>query len=201
MIKNVVFDFGKVMVHFEPSYMVGKYVSDPSDAKLLEEVLFDRLYWDRADAGTITDEEVVAACKARLPARLHEVSERIYWNWIYNLPEIDGMRELVQSIKSKYGVRVFLLSNISMYFAEHAHEIPCLAEFETCIFSAVCGYVKPSKEIFEYLCKTCEIEPHQTLFVDDSEKNIRGSEAYGIQGYLFDGDAKRLSTYLDTLLE
>ena len=96
MIKNVVFDFGKVMVHFEPRYMVEQYVTESEDVALLEEVLFDRLYWDRADAGTITDEEVIAACKTRLPERLHAVAERIYWNWIYHLPEIDGMRMLVQ---------------------------------------------------------------------------------------------------------
>ena len=60
MIKNVVFDFGQVLVRFEPSYMVGQYVSDPIDAKLLEEVVFDRLYWDRLDAGTISNEEVIA---------------------------------------------------------------------------------------------------------------------------------------------
>ena len=200
MIKNVVFDFGKVMVHFEPSYMVGKYVTDPTDAKLLEQILFDRLYWDRADAGTITDEEVIDACKTRLPEHLWEVSEKIYWNWIYNLPEIDGMRALVHRIKEKYGVRVFLLSNISAYFAAHSEEIPCLAEFEKCVYSAVCGYVKPSRKIFEHLCLTCAINPTETLFVDDSEKNIQGAKSYGIEGYLFDGDANRLSAYLDTIL-
>ena len=70
MIKNVVFDFGQVMVHFEPNYMVGKYVTDEQDAKLLETVLFDRLYWDRLDAGTISDAEVIEECKKRLPERL-----------------------------------------------------------------------------------------------------------------------------------
>jgi putative hydrolase of the HAD superfamily len=59
MIKNFIFDFGKVMVHFEPEYMVGKYVDDADDAKLLGEVIFDRLYWDKLDAGTITDEQVI----------------------------------------------------------------------------------------------------------------------------------------------
>ena len=48
-IKNVVFDFGQVMVYFNPKYMVGVYVKDKDDAALLEEVVFDRLYWDRLD--------------------------------------------------------------------------------------------------------------------------------------------------------
>ena len=200
MIKNVVFDFGQVMVHFIPKNMVAMSVSDPEDVALIEEVLFDRLYWDPMDEGTITDEEVVAYSKARLPERLHKVAEEIYYDWIYRLPEIEGMRALVQRIKREYGVRTFLLSNISRYFAEHSHEIPCLEEFETCIFSAAVGHVKPHRDMFEYLCHTCGILPEETVFVDDSEKNIRGAEAFGIRGYLFDGDVSRLSATLDEWL-
>ena len=129
-IKNVVFDFGQVIVHFEPEYMVGKYVQSRGDKELLCEVLFDRLYWDKLDEGTISDEETLSAVFARIPERLWSVAEEIYYNWIYNIPEIDGMRELVRYIKEKYGVRVLLLSNISKYFASHRDEIPVLSEFE-----------------------------------------------------------------------
>ena len=201
MIKNVVFDFGQVMVHFDPAYMVSLSVSDKEDAALLEEVIFDRLYWDKMDEGTITDEETVEAVCARLPERLHAVAEEIYFDWIYRLPEVEGMRQLVQDIKRDFGVRTFLLSNISTYFAEHEAEIPCLAEFEKKVFSAVCGHVKPSADIYEYLCHTCEILPEESIFVDDSEKNIRGAEAFGIHGYLFDGDAARLRAYLYEVLK
>lgn len=199
-IKNVVFDFGKVMVHFEPLYMTEQYVRDAEDARLVSEVVFDRLYWDRLDAGTVTDSEVVEACKKRLPTRLHAVAEKVYYNWIYNIPEIEGMSDLVRRVRDEYGARVFLLSNISTYFAEHREEIPSLALFEKCIFSAVCGRVKPSREMFGYLCDECGILPDETLFVDDSKKNIEGAEAYGIKGYLFDGDVGKLEKFLQKVL-
>ena len=110
MIKNVVFDFGQVLVHFSPEYMVKKYVTDEEDARILAEVIFDRLYWDRLDEGTITDKEVVSFSQSRLPQRLCDVVPEIYYNWIYNLPEIDGMRELTAYLKERYGERLFLLS-------------------------------------------------------------------------------------------
>ena len=198
-IKNVVFDFGQVLVHFDPSYMVGQYVSDAEDAALIAEVLFDRLYWDRLDAGTISDEEVVEESCKRLPARLHHVTREIYYHWFYNLPPMDGMEELVRELKEK-GIRLCLLSNISASFAEHAGEIPILSHFDQCVFSAVCGYVKPSREIFQYLCEACGLDPAETLFVDDSARNIAGAERYGIRGYLFDGDADALRAYLARVL-
>ena len=194
MIKNVIFDFGQVLVRFDPAYMVGRYVSDADDAALLQEVVFDRLYWDRLDAGTITDEETLAACRERLPERLWEAAARIYWNWIYNIPEIEGMRELLVALRHR-GVRLILLSNISHYFASHAHEIAVLSLFERCFFSATCGLCKPHSQIFAHVCEICGILPKETLFVDDNKRNIEGAAACGIRGYLFDGDVEGLGSY------
>ncbi len=200
MIKNLVFDLGQVMVRFDPDYMVSAHTDSPEDRKLLAPIIFDRLYWDGLDAGTISDEEVVRGIKSRIPERLYETAERIYYDWIYNIPEIEGMPELVGYAKDKYGVKVFLLSNVCTYFVEHEAEIPCLPLFEKRIYSGVCGFVKPERKIFEHLCNECKIVPSETLFIDDSEKNIRGAEDCGIHGYVFDGDAKKLKKYLDTLL-
>jgi HAD superfamily hydrolase (TIGR01509 family) len=110
------------------------------------------------------------------------------------------MRELVAHLRDEKGMRVFLLSNICTYFAAHENEIPVLAEFEKRIYSAVAGRVKPNRDIFEYLCDTCGILPEETVFVDDNAANIAGADAFGIHGYLFDGDAKRLEFYLESLL-
>lgn len=199
-IKNVVFDFGQVLVYFQPSYMVGAYVSDEADKALIEEVVFDRLYWDRLDSGDISDEEVVSAIKTRLPERLWDVSEKIYYNWIYNIPEIEGMSELIDRIKNRYNVKVYLLSNISNYFASHSEEIPILKKLDGCVFSAPIGIVKPNREIFEHLCKAYKLSPEETLFIDDRLDNIEGALRCGLKGYIFDGDVNRLRDYLDSIL-
>ena len=199
-IKAVIFDFGQVMVHFEPEYMVGRYVSDRDDAALLERVVFDRLYWDRLDAGTITNEETLMECRKRLPERLWEKADTIFYNWIYNIPEIDGMKELVSYVKNTYGVKILLLSNISHYFADYSHEVECLQDFDGFVFSARIGLVKPSREIFDYICRKYEVLPEETVFVDDNKANIAGANSFGINGYLFDGDAARLKEYLDSVL-
>ena len=199
-IKNIVFDFGNTLVRFDPLYIVSQTISDPEDAKLLCEVVFDRIYFDRLDEGTITDDEVFADYKNRLPERLWADAEAVYRSWIYNMPEIEGMRELILYVKEKYGVSVFLLSNISQYFVDHASEIPMLALMDKCVFSCVCGKVKPDVAIFEHLCRECEIIPEQTIFVDDLESNIEGARRAGLCGYHFDGDASKLRTYLDSIL-
>ena len=196
--KNVIFDFGQVLVRFDPIYMTSRYVSDEDDVRDVANVLFDRLYWDRLDAGTIDDEEVVRLASQRVPQRLRNAIADVYYNWIYNIPEIEGMREAIAICREK-GFGVYLLSNISHYFADRKEEIPILSLLDGYVFSAQCGCVKPSREIFAHTCDKFGLDPSQTLFVDDSEKNIKGAIDFGLNGYLFDGDSEKLCAYLKAL--
>lgn len=191
MFRNIVFDFGQVLVRFDPAAMVAQDVKDEADRALVTNVLFDRKLWDRLDAGTITDEEVLAAARAALPARLHAAAERIYRDWPYRLPEIEGMRALLRDLKAR-GKRVFVLSNISKYFAAHTDGSPILAETDGCVFSSLCGFVKPDPAIFAYICEKHGLLPRETVFVDDNAANVAGGRAFGLQTYLFDGDAAHL---------
>ena len=185
MIKNVIFDFGQVLVRFDPIYMCERYASGKDEIQLLSNVIFDRLYWDRLDAGTITDDEVIESVCKRIPEHLHAKARDIYFNWIYNIPEIEGMRDVIALCKNR-GYGVYLLSNISTYFADHREEIPILKLLDGCVFSAVLGKVKPSAEIFGHICTEFNLKPEETLFIDDSPKNVAGAKAFGISTYLFE---------------
>ena len=115
MIKNVVFDFGQVLVHFNPLYITQQTVKNQDDAMEITRVLFDRKYFDALDGDTITEEEVFEDCKTRLPERLWETTKKVYYSWPYNIPEIEGMRALIQKIKEKYGsVLEFLYKEIKI---------------------------------------------------------------------------------------
>ena len=91
-----IFDFGRVLIDFDTRYMTEVYIKDREDAALVESVAFDRIYWDKLDEGTISDDEVKQGIKSRLPQRLHEKACIIYDNWYKNLNPVKGMYELVR---------------------------------------------------------------------------------------------------------
>ena len=128
------------------------------------------------------------------------------YGWSEQKPEdwfvqtIEGMKELIKYIKERYGVGVFVLSNISHYFADHSGEIDILNFSDGCVFSARVGITKPDHRIFDHMCKKFGLDPQETIFVDDSEKNINSAIAFGLQGYLFDGDSQKLRKHLDKVL-
>jgi len=186
-------------VHFSPEYMTGVYIKDKADCRLAQEVIFDRLYWDRLDEGTISDREVKEEICSRLPERLHKSAISVYDNWYFNIPFIDGMKELIFDIKAKGG-RLYLLSNISQGFADNYMLVPELNElfslFDGLVFSGKIGLTKPNKEIFNYLLDKHCIKAEESIFIDDNVNNVEGSKAVGIEGYLFEGDALKLRQYL-----
>ncbi len=199
MFKNYIFDFGQVLIKFDPDYMVSAFVTDPDDKKLLVPIIFDRLYWNGLDDGSLSHSEAKEAFLKRVPERLRKPACDIYDSWIRNLPSIDGMSELLDSLKEK-GAKLYLLSNISNYFAENYESVAeikdILSRFDGLVFSAPIRMAKPSREIFEHLLKKFDLKAEDCIFIDDSEKNIEGAAAVGIKGYLFDGDSQKLKKYL-----
>lgn len=206
MNKTIIFDFGNVLIRFDPKIMTSAYLSDETDVTLVSEVLFDRLYWNRLDDGTITDEEVKCAACERLPERLHHVTCQIYDKWYHHLPEMEGMRNLLQELKGK-GTPLYLLSNISTGFEQHYHEVPSLCSllslFDGCVFSGSLHLVKPDAKIFHYLLEQYHLTAEKCLFIDDSEINVTGAREAGIAAYRFDGNVLALRRLLlpDTLAE
>jgi putative hydrolase of the HAD superfamily len=194
MIRNVIFDFGQVMIRFDGDIMTAPYVAE-EDRAAVRDVVFDRKYFDALDVGAMTDEEAKADYRRRLPERLWESADLVYDNWIRNLPPIEGMAELVRDLK-KAGYSVYLLSNISRYFSSHKEANPVLFEFRDWVFSAEVGLVKPDPAIFRLAVEKFGVVPKETLFVDDNAKNLEGAASVGLSTYLFDGNADRLRAAL-----
>ncbi len=199
MIRNVIFDFGQVLISFIPIDIVRQTVKDEQDAVLLAERFFDRKYWDKIDEGTLDGEALIEEAKKSIPERLHAMLPEIFYTWIYRVPYIKGMEAVVEGLRQK-GVRLFLLSNAGHYLSKHYDHFSILNGFEACLFSAPLGLMKPHKEIYAHICNAYHLVPEETVFVDDNAANIKGANAYGINGYLFDGDAEKLQRYFDEIL-
>lgn len=199
LMKNYIFDFGKVIIEYEPAYITALRVDNPEDAAAIVEAVFDRQYWDKLDAGTLAHEEAKPLFHARLPERLHAVADEIFDSWIYNIPLIKGMAELIGDIK-KSGGKLYLLSNISEYFAENYVHNPdvkgVLDLFDGLVFSAPIKLAKPGKEIFSYILEKYDLDPKDSIFIDDNAGNIATAKEMGINTYTFDGDASKLREYL-----
>ena len=202
MIKNIVFDFGRVIVDFDETKMTRVFVKDESLVARVRDEVFSRVLWDPSDLGLISDEDLKDGFCKRLPPELHEAARAVYDRWLENLDVVPHIEDAVRVARERFS-GLYLLSNISCKFAEEWREHPAVARilslFDGLVFSGPLHMVKPDERIFCHLLDTYALTPDECLFIDDSEKNLKGARALGIHTYLFDGDAVKLTEYLKTI--
>ena len=199
-VKNYIFDFGNVIAQFYPEKLTAPYVSDEKTKNYIADIVFDRLYWDKLDWGTITDDEVKESIRNRVPDELKDIACTVYDNWVNNLIPVQGMEKLIQDIH-KSGKKMYLLSNISKGFEEGYSNVEWINNlfgcFDGLVLSGPIGIAKPCVDVFEYLLKKYGRNREECLFIDDNEMNIEGAKKANIKGYLFDGDAEKLREYIE----
>ena len=200
MITNVIFDCGQVLIRYNEVEIASHFTENASDAEILGKVGMARKYWDAFDLGTLEEADYLEQVRKELPEHLHTAVEKLAKEWIMRCPSIPGMEEIVCDVK-KAGKKLYLLSNFNQRLRSEQNYIPALKHFDALVISGEIKTVKPDRAIFEHLCKECNISPEETLFIDDSPKNIEGARKFGITGYLFDGDVKKLESYLEDVLK
>ena len=63
-------------------------------------------------------------------------------------------------------------------FDGHGH--PISHYFDKLYLSYECGVMKPAPEIFHMMLKGQDAKPEETLFIDDSETNVKVAQSLGI---------------------
>jgi len=179
MIKNIVFDLGKVLLEYEPEkYLLSKYTVEI--ANILHENIFSSPVWLDLDRGVISNEEAMVIISEHIPEYSEDVSYLLS-NWTDILKPVDEMINLLCDLKGR-GYNVFLITNFHKEaFYKVFPEYEFFKIFDKYILSSEVYLLKPEIEIFELLCEYCEIVPAESLFIDDSYKNIETAKEMGFK--------------------
>ncbi len=188
-IKNIIFDFGGVLFEIDYHKPIAAFAE-------LGYTHFAEVYtqsaqnetFDLLETGKITNEHFFKYLHSLVPdATMLDVSRA--WNSI--LIGIWPERvEMVKRLRSK-GYRTFLLSNTNAIhvaeFEEMIDESMGLEQFvnafEKVYYSNEIGIKKPYPETFLEVCRWNDLNPAETLFIDDSAQHVEGAAKAGLQAY------------------
>lgn len=196
MIKNIVFDMGGVLIHYQPLEIISHLRLPPEDEKMIYREVFRTVEWVQMDRGVASEEEAVLAMERRLPERLHGALARAIRWWELELRPMEGMAELLAELKGM-GYGIYLLSNASVRQPEYFDRIPGSQYFDGKIVSAFYKLLKPQHEIFELLLREFSLRAGECFFVDDNHENVESAVFNGFSGAVFDGDVPRLRRQLN----
>ena len=184
MIKNIIFDYGGVLLDWNPHYLYDPYFNDTEKAEWFLTNICTYEWNAQHDNG-----KPIAEGTAELIAEHPEWEKeiRMYYDDFMKMMggQIPGMEELVKELKAR-GYRVFGLSNWSVETFSLVRPVyPVLDLMEDMMISGIEKVMKPDHRIFELALKRFGIEASETGFIDDNPNNVKAACEVGIHGVLF----------------
>ncbi|GAB2470121.1 HAD family hydrolase [Xylanimonas ulmi] len=183
VIDTVVYDFGNVLVRWDPR---GAYRGvDPAKVEAFFASFDFAAFNQRMDAGA----EPFAAARARAAAAtprwapfLDTYLER-YADTLAG--PVEGSAELVGELRG-LGLRLYGLTN---WWAETFHHAepaaPAIGLMDGVVVSGRVGMAKPDPAIFRHLAALYGVTPTRAVFVDDSPVNVAAAAALGFHAVRF----------------
>jgi putative hydrolase of the HAD superfamily len=198
-VRNVVFDFGGVLVRWRPIELIERLYPDEPLRARVREMVFEHPDWVEMDRGTLSDAAAAERFAARLgrpEAEMHSLLEHVK----DSLTPLPDTVAIVRALKSR-GIPLYGLSNMSAAtFAHLKARDSFWDDFLGIVISAHVRLVKPDPQIFDHLCERYALDPAETLFIDDHLPNVESARRRGFRTIHF-SDAERCLEEIDTHLE
>lgn len=196
MIKQVIFDLGRVLLEWEPEQLAQKLAEEDADFEIEVWKITTHANWHQFDLGNLRIADL-------LDLHSHQYPRNTLQQFLEKAPHIltplhEGMK-LLEAAKQKK-LKLYILSNMSHDFTQHLVDTyPFLHEFDGSIYSCHYNLAKPDPKIFKTLLKQFHLKPEESLFVDDIPANIETAKQLGLETVLFTKEEKTYKEFLEKI--
>lgn len=178
MIKNIIFDFGGVLMDWDPRYFFKTYFNDDEKMEwFLKNIAKDE--WNAEQDRGRTLKEGTDLLIQQHPDWEKEI-RAYYDNWTTMLnSDIPHNVEVLRQLAGKY--LLYGLTNWSAETFPYALEnYDFFKLFEgKIVVSGTEKMIKPDREIFDVLISRYHLKPEESVFIDDNAKNIATAASLG----------------------
>ena len=189
-IKSILFDLGKVLIHFnfDPAFRrLSKDCGLPP--KEIEDYFVQSGLEVLYDGGRISSRRFYSTIKKALGLRMSFQSFQNTWNHIFT--PVPGMAPLVARLAKRY--RLVLISNTNaMHFAYARKHYRVLDHFDRFIVSYKEKVRKPDERIYRLAAKACAAKPRDIFYIDDRADLTQAAAELGFHTFTFQRNAPEL---------
>lgn len=182
--KAVLWDFGNVIVRWNPRTLYSKIFADPVECdRFLADVC--TMAWHAPTDCGVTFAENCASLIAVHPQHEAEIlAWRDRWDEMFSGP-IPETEAAIAALQAR-GVPQYGLSNVSHETLDMTLAMsPAFGRLDGVVASGLEGVMKPDPAIFRLCCARFGLAPGDFLFVDDSARNIAAAADLGFDTHHF----------------
>jgi 2-haloacid dehalogenase len=184
-IRAIIFDLGGVLIDWNPRYVYNQIFKTEEEVEWFLENVTTPDWNEQQDAGYPlhkATEELIAKHPEWAPQ-----IKAYYGRWLEMLGEgIHETVEIFRQLKESGEYNIYALTNWSGELFPHARErFEFLKWFDGIVVSGEEKIRKPFPEIYQLLLDRYHLSAGETIFIDDSMRNIKAAEDIGIKAILF----------------
>lgn len=198
MIKNIIFDFGKVLVDYDFQHVITRFFKDKEQEQRFYNIATDETFMDIVDKEEIPFSELIENLKKKYP-EFSDAFQKFHDHYPdFVTGEVPGMRDLLIELREK-GYKLYGLTNWCSAVHEVMRRYDIFKLLDGRVISSEEKLIKPDRAIYLRVCEKYGLNPEECLFTDDKEKNIEGAKRAGMHAILFKGCddfRKKLSEYI-----
>jgi 2-haloacid dehalogenase len=185
MINNIVFDFGGVLIDWNPRYLYRKVFNNEEAMERFLREICNGEWNEKQDGGRPFSEGVSELIKLH-PEEAEKI--RLYFDrWDEMVDgEVEGTSGVLYELKSR-GYALYGLTNWSgETFPKVRHKFQFLNDLMGIIVSGDEKLLKPDPAIYRLLMHRYGIIPAETLFIDDNYANVEAAKRLGFETVRFE---------------
>ena len=184
MIKNLIFDFGKVLVDYDYFGLLYQIFPTHEQAHDFYRHLMDDKWNTQLDLESVPFAQTIASMQHAMPQYSKEIQSfgDRYTDFITG--EIKGMRPLLVKLKAE-GYRLFGLSNWCSWVHTTMKQFPIFQLLDDFVVSSDVHLAKPDAAIYELACRKFGMKAGECVFADDKEENVASARACGMHAVCF----------------
>ena len=184
MIKNLVFDFGNVLIEWNPAKILAAFVKE-EDRKRVEAAIFDSGLWAQTDTGQLTLKSAIQAAQTLLDGSYSATVEAIFTHWYETVDVYHQLQEKIfEWAQLGYGIYILSTTSEIFYAVENAGLLPMTKVLTGKILSYEVGFAKPDKSIYQKLLTQYALHANQCVFIDDLQINLDAAKSLGFETIL-----------------
>ncbi|QFY59331.1 HAD family phosphatase [Rhizobium grahamii] len=188
-IEHIVFDIGKVLIHYDPNIPFGRLIPDEAERKWFFDNVCTHDWNLEQDRGRSWADAEALLLEAHPDREEHIRAFRKHWHEMVSHSYDDSVAIMEGLIAD--GQDVTMLTNFaSDTFREAQARFPFLSKPRGVTVSGDIGLIKPDIAIYETHAKSFDLDPAATIFIDDAPANVEGAKAAGWDAVLFTGADK-----------
>ena len=187
-IENIIFDFGGVLVDWNPRYLYRNYFQDESGMEhFLRHICTDEWNLEQDRGRSLADGTRLLLEKF---PEYHSLIKLYYDQWEVMLHgDIPETVSLLYQLKEKY--KLFGLTNWSAETIPVAYErFSFFKAFDGIVVSGEEKLIKPDKKLYHLLLDRYNLKAECTIFIDDNIKNIKAAEEIGLIAIHFENSSQ-----------